>query len=324
MRGCRDWRLGLSRGLPTAALDGGVDQVGPGGLVGQVQQDPPPVELRIAPLPGLAAVDVLEPVMPLQSPRASPPAAWTTISSTVVGATSTCSVRWAMCCSHLSCPNGARTWSTCRAVAYGPTPKTVKRRLADHVWRRMLADDRRRETSSIPPMRSLEKHRGTSVSPKPSRLGSGHTRVRPPGRPTGGRERSTTGPSYTTSVSVRGPGPRARTGQRRGARVGAAGRTRCRQLAGGSRPHGRDGGRARAADRDRAAPLLRRGRRAAQPAGHGGAGCRRRRAGADGVPRRRGGGPGGGPGGGRRRVGAGPAQMGQVSWRQAASQNIHS
>jgi hypothetical protein len=49
-----------------------------------------------------------------------------------------------MCCSHLSCPNGARTWSTCRADPYGPTPKTVKRRLADHVWRRMLADHRRR------------------------------------------------------------------------------------------------------------------------------------------------------------------------------------
>jgi hypothetical protein len=282
MRGvCRDWRLGLNRAANPQLLDGGVDQVGPRGPCRPGATGPPPLELRTAPLPGWAAVDVLEPVMPLQAAPGITPGGLD---------------------DHLV--YGGR----CQVDLLGEVgdvlfPLVLPQRCED------LADVPRRplrETSSIPPMRSLDKHIGTSMSPEPSRLGSGHTRVRPPGRPTGGRERSTTGPSYTASVSVRGPGPRARTGQRRGARVGATGRTRCRQLA---------GGRARVADRDRAAPLLRRGRRAAQPAGHGGAGCRRRRPGADGVPRRR----GGGPGGGRRRVGVRAAQMGQV-----ASQNIHS
>lgn len=43
-----------------------------------------------------------------------------------------------------------------RKVAEGKTHneamRCLKRRLADHVWRRMLADDRRLETSSIPPV----------------------------------------------------------------------------------------------------------------------------------------------------------------------------
>ncbi len=79
--------------------------------------------------------------------------------------------------------------------------------------------------------------------------------------------------------------PRAGTGQQRRPGQCPPRRPRRGQRAGGRGPHGRDGGRARAADRGRAAPLLRGGGGAARPDRHHGAGRGRAGAGADGLRR---------------------------------------
>ena len=155
------------------------------------------------------------------------------------------------------------------------------------------------------------RRRGDDGSREPAAaLGRHRGRRGPLGRPR-------PGPSTRPDLSRPAPA-RTRTRRRMTRRPKASTSSRTCRKPRSSRSS--DGGRAGAADRDRAAPLLRHRGRAAVPAGHGGARCRRRRAGADRFA-----------GGAVAALVAavvalvlGPAQTGQVSWRQAASQNIHS